>query len=41
MSTIQELGALLNREMTAAGETTAALATAPLATAPPAANGAS
>jgi regulator of protease activity HflC (stomatin/prohibitin superfamily) len=39
MSTIQELGAFLNRETTAAGETTAALATAPLATAPP--NGAS
>ena len=41
MSTIQELGAFLNRETTAAGETTAALATAPLATAPPATNGSS
>jgi hypothetical protein len=39
MSTVQELGAFLNRETTAAGETTAALGTPPAPVAPPAANG--
>jgi len=39
MSTIQELGAFLNRETTAAGETTAALGTPAAGPAAPAANG--
>jgi hypothetical protein len=39
MSTIQELGAFLSRETTAAGETTAALGTPAVVPAAPAANG--
>jgi hypothetical protein len=39
MSTIQELGAFLNRETTAASETNAALGTPAAPPAPPAANG--
>ena len=39
MSTIQELGAFLNRETTAAGETTAALGTPAAVPVPPATNG--